>query len=218
MNRDEIKAQLGRDAQWTDAAGNSLLHHAARTGDAGLVEHCLQRGVKTLIYNNDGDCARDVARTWGYDALAVLIDAMMKKERAAAAPAPLPYASLRDIREKSAATGVNLFHALAAQGRFDQVAVLAKKEPDGFVAQDFLTTGADGEKTILKICQQGQLPELMKPELWVNSLNDFLSVWESVPKVYRKDLNIEAFMSRTRQLRLTTRAPKSPFRKGPQQH
>ncbi|MCE9507460.1 MAG: ankyrin repeat domain-containing protein [Alphaproteobacteria bacterium] len=216
MNQEEIKALLGKDAQWMDKAGNSLLHLAAQSGDAGLVEACLKAGVKTLLYNKDGECARDVARIWGYDALAVVIDAGMKQERAATPQPPLGYASLQEIRDQSAATGVNVFHALAAEGKFDQVAALAKKESDGFTAQDFLAAGADGDKAILKICQQGQLAELMKPELWVNSLGDFLSVWENVPKVYRKDMNVEAFMSRTRQLKLTSRAPKTPFRKGPQ--
>jgi ankyrin repeat protein len=214
MNQDEIKALLAKNPQWMDAAGNSLLHFAARSGDAGLVEQCLKAGVKTLIYNKAGECARDVARIWGYDALAALIDIEMKKERAVAVQPPLGYASLQDIRDQSAATGVNILHTLAAEGKFDQVAILAKKESDGLTAQDFLAAGADGEKVILKICQQGQLAELMKPELWVNSLGDFLSVWENVPKVYRKDMNVEAFLSRTRQLKLTARAPKTPFRKG----
>ena len=216
MNQDEIKALLAKNAQWTDAAGNSLLHFAARSGDAGLVEQCLKAGVKTLVYNKEGECARDVARIWGYDALVALIDAEMKKERVTTAQPPLGYASLQDIRDQSAVTGVNILYTLATEGKFDQVAVLAKKESDGFTAQDFLATGADGEKLILKICQQGQLPELMKPELWVNSLGDFLSVWENVPKIYRKDMNVEAFMSCTRQLKLTSRAPKTPFKKGPQ--
>jgi ankyrin repeat protein len=215
MNQEQIKALLGKNPQWTDKAGNSLLHHAASSGDAGLVEHCLQRGVKTLVYNKDGECARDVARMWGYDALAALIDAGMKQERIVTPQSPLAYASLQNIREQSAATGVNIFHALAGQGKFDQVAAIAKKDSDAFTAQDFMATGADGERVILKICQQGQLAELMKPELWVNSLGDFLSVWESVPKIYRKDMNVEAFISRTRQLKLTSRAPKTPFRKGP---
>ena len=212
MNHEDIKSLLEKDARWTDAAGNSLLHYAARLGDKETAELCLRRGVKTLVYNDDGYCARDVARAWGHDALALQLDVEMKLERAVTAAPPLGYASLQEIRDKSAATGRNIFYFLAAHGRFDQVVALAGKNSDALSAQDFLGQGADGEKVILRICQCGQLPELMKPELWTRNLADFLSVWENVPKIYQKDLDVGGLISRIRQLKLQSRASKPQWK------
>jgi ankyrin repeat protein len=213
----ELKSLLksGANPAWRDGAGNSLLHHAARLGDKEAVEQCFALGVKALVYNKDNACARDVARIWGHDAVALMIDEGMKRERAAAPVPPLAYASLKEIRDKSSATGINIFHALAGQGMFDRVIALAEKSPDVFTAQDFLDRGADGDSVILKVCQQGQLPALMKPELWVKNLADFMSVWERVPKIYQQGLDVEAFISRTRQLNLQSRAPKPQWKKFP---
>jgi ankyrin repeat protein len=205
----------GADSAWRDEAGNTLLHHAARLGDKEVVAQCIAKGVQASAYNNDNECARDVARSWGHDAVARLIDAEMKRGQAAAPVPPLAYASLQEIRDKSSAAGVNILHGLAAQGSFGQVVALTMKAPESFTAEDFLTKGADGDSVLLKICQQGQQAELLKPELWVKNLNDFFTVWENVPKPYRAGLDVEGFISRTRQLRLTSRAPKTPFGKSP---
>lgn len=213
MNHDEIKSLLEKDAAWVDSEGNSLLHHAARSGDSGLVQHCIARDVSAISYNKEGECARDVARIWGYDDIAALIDTEMKRLRAETPLPPLAYSSLQEIRDTSTAIGTNIFFDLAARGLFDQVLPLAEKDAEGLCAADFLSTGASGETVILKICQAGQISELIKMKLWIKKPSALLSVWEDVPKIYQKDIDIEAFLSQLRQTKLKSSTIRPP-RKG----
>jgi hypothetical protein len=146
-----------------------------------------------------------VARIWGHDGLAAKIDAQMRQEKAA----PIPYASLKEIREKSRTSGINLFYQLAAQIKFDQVVGLAEKNAETLTAADLLSK--DGGDTVLfKICQQGQLPLLLKPELWIRNPDDFSSIWEKAPKVCQKDLDGAGVLSRARQAGLQSRPVSRP--------
>ncbi|MBI3441161.1 MAG: ankyrin repeat domain-containing protein [Proteobacteria bacterium] len=138
MNAEQIKSLIENGVNWKDDADNSLLHHAVCTGDATLVKLCLQLGVSSLAYNKNNESARDVARAWGYDDIAALLDADIQQARTVTSAVAIPYASLQEIRAQSFAKGLNIFYVVASQGLFNQVAAIAAKDSLGLKASDLL--------------------------------------------------------------------------------
>ncbi|MEZ0223005.1 MAG: hypothetical protein ACAH83_00500 [Alphaproteobacteria bacterium] len=192
----------GLDANWKDAKGDALLHAAARMGETSLVGKLLENGARAFVHNDEAETPWDVAVAWGRDSVAKTLRARMDDEKLTRGSDPVSYASLQEIRDKTAETGVNQFHYLAQRGQFGQVLTLAAADKDGLSATDLLSKGLDGDTVLLKLCQQGQLPQLAKTELWVKRPQDFQTLWENVPTNYRKDVNYEAFVSQLRQAKL----------------
>jgi len=192
----------GMDANRKDAAGDSLLHYAARDNDAVLAGAIIAAGGKANARNDALETPADVAAIFGHDALSQTLRARAFADDAANLPAALPYKTLQDIRDESARTGVDQFHHLAHLGRFADVAKIAAVDANGFAAADLLGRGADGDTTILKICQTNALASLIKPELWVKKPEDFQSVWQHVPEKYRDGHDIDGFLNGVRQARL----------------
>jgi hypothetical protein len=192
----------GLDPNWQGPCGNTLLHAAARIGDALLVERLLEKGARAFVHNEEAETPRDVAASWGHDALARRIGERLEDEKLTRGPAAIPCQSLQQIREKSLESGISHFHYLAQRGQFAQVVTLAANDPQGFTAADLLAKGLDGDTVIMKVCQQGQLPLLMKPELWVKKPQEFQAVWEQVPEHYRKQVDYDSFVSQLRQIKL----------------
>lgn len=181
-------------AGWRDSAGNTALHHAARLGSEALAGRCLEQGIQPSTLNAAGECARDVARAWGHDAVAATLDVAMQQEPAQAA---LPYKRLADIRAQS-----GLFYKLAAEGRFPQVAALAEKTGEPLTAADLLETGPGGDTAVLKICLHGQLKSLLRPALWADGAAEASTVLEAVPAVLKSGIDVESFLRDVRQTRL----------------
>lgn len=192
----------GLDANRKDARGDTLLHAAARMGDTALVDKLLEKGARAFVHNDEAETPWDVAVAWGRDKTAKTLRERMDDEKLTRGSDPLAYTSLQDIRDKTSETGVNQFHYLAQKGQFGQVLALAAADKDGLNAGDLLSKGLDGDTVLLKICQQGQLPLLAKPELWVKRPQDFQTLWENVPGNYRKDVDYNAFVSALRQAKL----------------
>ncbi|TAL30327.1 MAG: hypothetical protein EPN97_12965 [Alphaproteobacteria bacterium] len=192
----------GLDANWKDARGDTLLHAAARLGDAGLVGKLLDKGARAFVHNDEAETPWETAVIWGRDAAAKILRARLDDEKLTRGSEPLTFASLQEIRDKTSETGVNQLHYLARKGQFAQVIALAAADPQGLSAADLLSKGLDGDTVLLKICQQGQLPLLAKPELWVKRPQEFQTLWENVPGNYRKDVDYNAFVSQLRQAKL----------------
>lgn len=201
----------GANLDRRDADGNTLLHHAARFGEIGLIEKLTAKGAKTFTHNNEGDTPWDVAVAWGHDAVAARLDAALRAEMTSAAEIEkISYTSLQQIRDASVKNGVSEFHALASKGLFAQVIALAEKD-GGFCAADMLEKGRDGTTVILKLAQQGSLGSLLKPALWSARPNDFQNAWLNVPKNYRAGHDFDGFVSGLRQAKLQSYAkPKLP--------
>src|SRR5688572_15210605 len=80
--------EKGADANWTDAAGNTLMHHAARFGDIGLVTKLQSKGASGFVFNAEGESPFDVAAVWGNDAVAKKISEGLEAEIKAATEKP----------------------------------------------------------------------------------------------------------------------------------
>ncbi len=207
----------GLDANWKDAAGNTLLHHAARFGDTDFINKLQAKGATAFVFNAAGDSPFDIAVMWGNDAAAARISSGLEAEiKAAATAKPITYKSIQEIRDASGKKGSSEFYTLAKNGQFPQVAALAEKD-GGFVASDLLGKGADGDTAALKLAQYGQLGLLLKPALWIAKPEDFQKVWDSVPANYRSTLDYTSFIAELRQAKLQSYAkPKLPgFRQDP---
>lgn len=192
----------GLDANWKNAAGDTLLHAAAKRGDTKLIEHLAEKGARANVFNNDGETPRDVATAWGHDEAAGILKQRSAEEKLTRGNDPIPYASLQQIRDKARDTGIDPLHEIAQRGQFNQVIPLAVNDAQGLNAADLLSKGLDGDTLLLKICQQGQLPLLLKPELWMKKPQDAQRIWEKVPLHYRKEVDYDAFISQLRQARL----------------
>lgn len=184
----------GLDANWTGAGGQTLLHWAARLGDTAFAGSLIEAGARKEARNEDAETPRDVAVAWGHGALA---DLLMPS-----APGTMPCASLAEVRERSRETGVDYFHYLTQAGFFPGLAALAVADGEGFDAADLLARGADGDTALMKICQQGHLPLLAQPALWLKKPEEFQKLWEKVPMHYRNQVDHDSFMSQLRQARL----------------
>jgi ankyrin repeat protein len=205
----EIKTLLTSEkaSAWRDDAGNTLLHHAARLGDAKLVQECLDRGQRTLAVNEEGDRPSEIARAWGWDEAAVLIETHQRQEKLFVPS--LKCASMAELRE--APGGI---YMAVKKYSLQPIVALALKTGETFAAEDFLTPGADGNTPLMVICARGEFPLLLNVELWKTS-QAFKTMWKHVPQAYQKDLDISSFnihLTQTK-LKLSTRAPKL---RGPQ--
>ena len=192
----------GLDPNWTGAGGNTLLHAAARIGDAGLVGKLLEKGARAFVCNDEAETPWDVAVSWGNDRIAQKILPALTDEKLTRGSETIPYAALQEIRDKSLETGVNQFHYLAMRGQFAQAVTLAANDKEAFSAADLVAKGFDGDTVILKICQQGQLPLVAKAELWAKKPQEFQAVWDKVPTHYRKEVDYDSIISQMRQLKL----------------
>ena len=203
----ETMLDKGLAAGWQDAAGNTLLHHAARMGDNLLTDKLLAKGAKAGVRNAHLETPAEIAAQWGHDALALQLRARVWAEsKAAPSVTPLDYKSLQDIRDAGFSTGADQFNFLARSGRFAEVIKLAAMDADGFNAADLLGKGPDGDRTILKLCEADLLQSLIDPKLWARKAEDFQNVWNHVPEKYREGHDIEAFMNEMRQARLQSYA------------
>lgn len=215
LEREDVSAlkgfvEAGLSPDWKDDAGNTLLHHAARFGDAGLINALLLKGAKPFALNDDLETPRDVAIIWGKTSAAAQIAAPLALNREGATE-KIAYSSLQEIRDISAQEGINHLYVLAKSGRFAQVAALAEKDARGLTAADLLAKGPNGDSVVLAIAQRGDLKEIMKPALWSSKPEEFHAVWQSVPAQYRKGLDYEAFIGVLRQDRIKSYGkPKLP--------
>lgn len=192
----------GADAGWQDAEGRSLLHYAAAWNDAALVDALVAKGAAVTVFDAKTETPRDYAIAFGHNALAADLQKRMAAEENAAKPAALPFRDMAALRAESVATLTDQFNYHVRTGRLSGLLALAAKDADGLMAQDVLGTGPEGDTTLLKICQQGRLGDLLDVKLWQKRPDDFQAVWQQVPADYKKGHDGDGFVARLRQARL----------------
>lgn len=192
----------GADANWQDAQGRSLMHYAAAWNNAALVDALAEKGAVVTVFDHKTETPRDLAIAFGHDALAADLTKRMAAEQAAVPPAALPFADMAAVRAESVKTLTDQFNYHVRTGRLSGLLALAAKDADGLVAADVLGKGPDGDSTLLKICQQGRLGDLLNVKLWQKRPEEFQTMWAAVPQDYRKGHDGEGFVSKLRQARL----------------
>ena len=192
----------GADANWQDADGRSLMHYAAAWNDAALVSALADKGAAVTVFNNKTETPRDYAIAFGHNALAADLQKRMAAEENAARPAALPFNDMAALRAESVRSLTDQFNYHVRTGHLSGLLTLAAKDADGLMAQDVLGAGPDGDTTLLKICQQGRLGDLMDVKLWQKRPEEFQTVWQHVPADYKKGFDGEGFVAKLRQARL----------------
>ena len=98
--------------------------------------------------------------------------------------------------------------SIAPDSPFTQRLDVGDKPPSAqFLAgTDLLGRDADGDRTILKVCEAGLLPNLLNPAVWGRKAEDFQNVWSHVPEKYKDGLDADAFLNEIRQARLQSYA------------
>lgn len=199
--------------EWSDAAGNSLLHYAASWGQGPFAELLLEKGAFASTVNALGETPEDTARVFGWDALAEKLQARAAAERQASPPV-FSFQALAEIRQIFQETGENPLEDIIRQRQFGQVVELALKDAGGLSSGDLLAPCRDGESLLLKLCRTGQLHELLRPELWLKKQGEFQALWAEVPDRFRAQVDYDGFaeqMFRTRfQGRQRPRLDKGP--------
>lgn len=192
----------GADIGFRDAEGRGLMHYAAVWNDDKLVDLLVAKGATVTAYDNKGSTPRDYALAYGHDALAAGLQKRMAAEKDAAPPPPLPFKDMAALRAESVMKLTDQFNYHVRTGHLSALLALAAKDADGLMAQDVLGKGPDGDTTLLKICQQGRLGDLLDVKLWQKRPDDFQLVWQHVPADYKKGHDGEGFVARLRQARL----------------
>lgn len=192
----------GADVHWQDTQGRSLMHYAAAWNDTALVETLVEKGASVTVFDHKTETPRDLAIAFGHDALAADLAKRMAVEEAGATPVKLPFADMAALRAESVKTLTDQFNYHVRIGHLSGLLALAAKNADGLVATDVLGKGPDGDTTLLKICQQGRLGDLLNVKLWQKRPEEFQVMWAAVPQDYRQGHDGENFVSRLRQARL----------------
>lgn len=192
----------GADANWQDADGRSLLHYAAAWNDMALVEALTAKGAAVTVFDSKSETPRDYAIAFGHNGLAADLQKRMAAEQNAATPAALPFNDMAALRAESVRSLTDQFNYHVRAGHLSGLLTLAAKNADGLMAQDVLGTGPDGDATLLKICQQGRLGDLLDVKLWQKRPEDFQAVWQAVPADYKKGHDGDGFIAKLRQARL----------------
>lgn len=192
----------GLAPDWRDAAGRGLMHFAAAWDDKAALEEFTARGVAPRSYDENGRTPEDMARVMGHDGFAYKLAQKTAQLLPDAAASDIGYASLADIRRASSENISDVFNALVVQGKLDGVIALARTDAEGFAAADFLGRDAEGDSTILKICQRGDLGKLMDVAAWKERPEEFRNLWTHVPQDYAAKHDAEGFIAAAHQARL----------------
>lgn len=177
---ENIRAEMaaGLPPLWQGTGGHSLLHIAATLGSGALVEEVLAYGVPLHLENSFGETAGELAEIWGYPEIA---------KKLAFTPEPLPFKTLSELRATQEQSGENIFYRAVRRGNFSDVLALAVADETGFLPQDLLTKGVDGDSALIKLCQKRQLSLLLDPRLWKKGEASFRAVWSKVPENIRRE-------------------------------
>ncbi len=192
----------GLPPDWRDDAGRSLMHFAAAWNDASAMEDFAARGVALRTYDNNGRTPEDMARMMGHDGIAYKIAQKLAGNTADSARMDTGFTSLADIRRASSENLSDTFNALVQQGKLEGIIALARKDAQGLAASDFTGRDADGDTTILKICQRGDLGKLMDVAAWKERPEEFRKLWSYVPQDYAAKHDADGFISGAHQARL----------------
>lgn len=188
----------GLPPTWRDDAGRTLNHFAAAWNDEVTLRAFAARGVPLHSFDNNGRSPQDMARMMGHDGLAY----RLAKEQTPAAAADIGYDSLGAIRKASQESLADVFNAIVLRGGLDQLVALARKDVNGFAASDFLGKDAEGDSTLLKICQRGDLGKIMDVAAWKERPEEFSKLWAQVPQKYQEGHDAESFIAAAQQARL----------------
>lgn len=189
----------GLSPQWRDEAGRGLNHFAAAWNDEKALRDFTARGVPLHDFDKAGRSPQDMARMMGHDGLAYRIAQEPVPARGAA---DIGYDSLDAIRQASQESLADIFNLLVLRGDIEQVVALARKDANGFSASDFLGKDAEGDSTILKICQRGELSKVMDVAAWKERPEEFGKLWAHVPQQYAAGHDVDSFLSAAHQARL----------------
>ena len=192
----------GLSPDWRDAAGRGLMHFAAAWNDAPAMENFSARGVALRSYDDNGRTPEDMARMMGHDGMAYKITQKLASMAADGAVIDTGFASLADIRRASSENLSDAFNALVQQGKLAGIIALARKDAQGLSASDFTGRDPDGDTTILKICQRGDLGKLMDVAAWKERPEEFRKLWSYVPQDYAAKHDADGFISSAHQARL----------------
>lgn len=181
----------GGDADWCDDRGQTLLHFAAQRGDEELCEALVcKKGFSALVRNEDGDTPARVAALFGHERLAEHLAEIERTQQAGQPPATVR--SLADVRAQHGKGALgNAFYRYACQQQFSIVVDAALRNDEAFTAADLLAMGQKGESVILRLCQSGQLPCLLRAELWRGAERQevLCRVRDSLPRFFRAQID-----------------------------
>lgn len=184
----------GLDAGWRDEAGRSLAHFAALWGETETLDAFIARGVSAVSFDAEGKTPEQLARAMGHDAAAYRL-----AKSGAVAPSDAPvFASLADMRRAGFENLSDQFNHAVSRGGLAAVMTLARAAAgtaDKLTAADLTAKGADGDSTLLKICQQGQLAQLFDTAVWKDSTDEFRKLWAAVPQDYAAQHDAEGFLA-----------------------
>lgn len=185
----------GLDPAWQDQAGRTLMHFAVLWDDRAAFETFAARGVPHAGRDHSGETPEHLARALGYNAIAYKLAQLPQPAGA------FDYQSLADMRRLSAENLSDQFNHAVRSGGLDGLLALARqtKGADALRAADLLGRGADGDTTILTICQQGQLGKILDVEIWKDKPEEFRKLWQEVPQDYAAAHNAEAFLAQAHQ-------------------
>jgi hypothetical protein len=84
-----------------------------------------------------------------------------------------------------------MFYQYACTNQFSCVVDAAVKNGESFTRDDLLSLGQKGESVALRLCQSGQLPALLRAELWrTPDQHDVLrAVRDSLPRFFRAQID-----------------------------
>ncbi len=183
----------GGDANWCDDRGQTLLHFAALRGDEELCEALIcKKGFSALIRNEDGDTPARIAAIFGHERLAEHLYEIERTQQAAlATPVITSLADLRQQKPPNPNGKGNMFYHYACTNQFSCVVDTAVKNAESFTRDDLLALGQKGESVALRLCQSGQLPVLLRPELWrsVEQQEVLRAVRDSLPRFFRAQID-----------------------------
>ncbi len=185
----------GGDANWCDDRGQTLLHFAALRGDEELCEALVcKKGFSALIRNEDGDTPARIAAIFGHERLAEHLFEIERAQRAIlATPVIGSLSALRNQTPsiKGASMQGGMFYHYACNNHFAAVVDAALKSGESFTREDLLTAGQKGESVALRLCQSGQLPLLLRADLWrTPQQQDVLrAVRDSLPRDFRAQID-----------------------------
>lgn len=185
----------GGDANWCDDRGQTLLHFAALRGDEELCEALVcKKGFSALIRNEDGDTPARIAAIFGHERLSEHLFEIERAQRAVLATPVIE--SLEALRRqqatiKGASMQGGMFYHHACNNQFGAVVEAAIKNGESFTRDDLLAMGQKGESVILRLCQSGQLPLLLRAELWRSpeQIETLRAVQKSLPRFFRAQID-----------------------------
>lgn len=108
--------------------------------------------------------------------------------------------TLDSLREDNGRGDASMIYTAVATGHFDLLQKIAENSDDRLTVEDLTRETAHGDTVLRQLADKTKLVALLKPEAWVNRVDEMKQVIDAVPEDKRGSITFDKFLYEARDL------------------